>query len=78
VAHLISVAPAGDGWAIQSDDLAENLIFQTGGRAERAARALARHKAEKGRDAEIRIYLRDGALAGVVAFPSQTVAHADS
>lgn len=71
MALLISVAPAGDGWAIHSDHLAEDLIFPTGGRAETAARALARRKADEGLDAEVHIYLRGGALAGVVSVPSR-------
>jgi hypothetical protein len=71
VALLISVAPAGDGWAIQTDDLAEELVFPTGARAESAARAIARRKADEGMDAEIHIFIRGGALAGVVNVPSR-------
>jgi hypothetical protein len=74
MALLISVAPSGDGWAIHSDDLPEELIFQTGGRAEIAARALAHREAEEGRAAEVRIYLRDGALGGVLSYPSRAAA----
>jgi len=70
MALLFSVAPAGERWAIRSDDLDEDLVFDSGGRAESAARALAHRQAEEGRAAEVRIYLRDGALAGVVSYPS--------
>jgi hypothetical protein len=71
MALLISVAPAGEGWTIHSDDFAEDLFFQSGGRAEAAARALADRNAEQGRAAEVQIFLRDGALAGVVSYPSR-------
>ena len=70
MALVISVAPAGEGWAIRSEDLAEELHFQSGGRAEHAARALADSRARAGRAAELRIYLRGGELAGVVDYPS--------
>ena len=76
MALLISVAPAGEGWAIHSDDIAEDLFFQSGGRAEAAARALADRNAEQGRAAEVQIFLRDGALAGVVSYPSRFADHA--
>ena len=71
MALLISVAPAGDGWAIHSNAAAEEVLFQTGGKAERAARAWATRKAGEGDAAEVRIYLRDGALAGVVSYPAR-------
>lgn len=70
MALLISVSPAGEGWAIHSDALAADLVFPSGGQAENAARALAHRKAEEGRAAEVRIYLRGGALAGVLSYPS--------
>ena len=74
MALLISVAPAGEGWSLRSDDLAEELIFQTGGKAEIAARALAHREAQEGRAAEVRIYLRGGALGGVLSYPSRGAA----
>ena len=61
---LISVTPAGAGWAVSSDALDSDLAFEQGGRAETAARALATRVAQAGRPAEVRIFLRDGALAG--------------
>lgn len=70
MALLISVTPAAEGWAVQSDAVAQEALFASGGQAERAARTLARRKASEGRAAEVRIYLRDGALAGVVAYPA--------
>lgn len=70
MALLISVAPAGEGWAVSSDVLENDLTFERGGRAEAAARALAGRWAEKGANAEVRIFLRDGALAGRILHPA--------
>lgn len=64
MALQISVAPAGEGWAVSSDAFDNALTFAKGGRAEAAARALADRYALAGRPAEVRIFLRDGALAG--------------
>ncbi len=70
MALLISVAPAGEGWAVQSDVLDQALFFPSGGRAEAAARALAQKAADDGRTAELRITLRDGALGGAFLYSS--------
>ena len=64
MALVISVAPAGEGWAVRSEVLEGDLTFDHGARAEAAARALADRYAEAGGHAEVEIYLRDGALAG--------------
>jgi hypothetical protein len=64
MALVISVAPAGQGWAVRSEALEGELTFERGGRAEAAARALADQFAERGRHAEVQVFLRDGALAG--------------
>lgn len=69
MALLISVAPIEDGWAVRSEALDADLKFDRGGRAEAAARALADRYAEAGRQAEVEIYLRDGALAGRFVHP---------
>jgi hypothetical protein len=78
MALLISVSPAGDGWAVKSDILENDLTFERGARAEAAARALADQYADAGRLAEVQIFLRDGALAGrfVHAPRAETVAYA--
>jgi len=73
---LISVAPAGEGWVVRSDILPEALHFPTGGRAEQAARGLAGRNADQGREAVVRIQLRDGALGGVLSYPPRTAAEA--
>lgn len=68
---LISVSPSGDGWVVQSDLPPFVQRFPSGGVAETAARGLARRRADSGQDAELHIYLRGGALAGVVHYPAQ-------
>jgi hypothetical protein len=71
MALLISVAPAGDGWAVRSEALERDLTFDRGARAEAAARALADRYAKSGRHAEVEIFLRDGALAGRFIHPAR-------
>jgi hypothetical protein len=71
MALLISVAPAGEGWAVRSEALDSDLTFQGGARAESAARALANQYADAGRHAEVEIYLRDGMLAGRYVHPAR-------
>ncbi len=70
MALVISVAPVGDDWALRSEDLAEDMVFHSGGRAETAARDLARRRAAEGHAAQVRIFIRGGALAGVLNFPA--------
>ena len=62
--RMISVRPAPAGWAVQIDDATGALAFRAGGQAEAAARKLAQRFAAMGEGAEVRIYMRDGALAG--------------
>lgn len=71
MALIISVIPANDGWAIQADGLPGDLSFRRGGEAEVAARALAERLARSGSEAEVRIFLRDGALAGRFVHPAR-------
>lgn len=70
MALLIDVTPAGNGWAVHSDILDEDLTFDRGGRAEAAARDLAGRAARAGRSAEVRVFLKDGALAGRFLHPA--------
>lgn len=70
MALLISVAPAGEGWAVRSEALDSDLTFDAGGRAEAVARALAVQYAAAGRPTEVEIFLRDGALAGRIMHPA--------
>ena len=64
MALQILVAPAGEGWAVRSEAFDNELLFEAGGRAEAAARALADRYARAGNPAEVSIYLRNGDLAG--------------
>lgn len=64
MALQILVSPAGDGWAVRSEAFDNELIFEAGGRAEAAARALADRYARAGNPAEVSIFLRNGDLAG--------------
>lgn len=64
MALQISVAPAGSGWAVSSEAFDNELIFEAGGRAEAAARALADRYAKAGALAEVSIFMRNGDLAG--------------
>jgi len=64
MALKIHVAPAGDGWIVRSEAFDNELIFEAGGRAEAAARALADRYARAGALAEVSIFLRNGDLAG--------------
>jgi hypothetical protein len=76
MALVISVAPAGEGWAVSSEALEADLTFERGAWAEAAARALADRYAKAGREAEVEIFLRDGALAGRFVHPVRDFAHA--
>jgi len=71
---LISVTPANDGWAIRSELLDGSLYFNKGGQAEATARDLAERAANTGRSAEVRVFLRDGALAGRHLHPARQAA----
>ena len=64
MALQISVAPAANGWVVRSEAFDNELIFEAGGRAEAAARALADRYARSGSAAEVSIFLRNGYLAG--------------
>ncbi len=61
--RIVSVTPTDSGWAVKADGF-EPTVFLSGAKAEAAARKLADRMAEGGGDVEIRIYLRDGTLAG--------------
>lgn len=72
--RVISVKPAGEGWSVQSDAFDSEMMFLSGAKAEAAARRLAGTLAKSGESAEIRIFLRDGALAGRFAVPAHSLA----
>lgn len=70
MALLIDVTHAGDGWSVHADTLDTDVLFERGSQAEAAARALASRYAQAGRGAEVRIFLKDGALAGRFLHPA--------
>lgn len=74
--RIISVRPVGDGWSVESDLFDSEMIFMSGAKAEAAARRLAQTLAKSGQSAQIRIFLRDGALAGTFAVPAHAMAMA--
>lgn len=62
--QVIAVEPVEGGWTM-SPSLADNAqIFISGAKAEDAARRLGARLSNAGSAAEIRIFLRDGTLAG--------------
>ena len=62
--HVISVAPTEGGWMVEADMLAAPLLFQSGGRAEDAAKRLGEALAKAGRWGEVRVHLKGGELLG--------------
>jgi hypothetical protein len=76
MSQIISVTPVGDGWAVTTDAFDSDMMFLSGAKAEAAARRLARTLAQNGQNAEIRIFLRGGALAGRFAVPAAPMAMA--
>lgn len=74
--RLISVQPMGDGWSVRSEAFDSEMMFLSGAKAEAAARRLAETLARNGETAEIRIFLRDGRLAGRVVKSAGSLAMA--
>ena len=72
--RIISVQPFGDGWSVRSDAFDSEMMFLSGAKAEAAARRLADKLTRGGESAEIRIFLRDGQLAGRVVRPARSLA----
>jgi hypothetical protein len=62
--ELITVRPKPGGWSVACEARGHTQMFQSGATAEAAARQLGAAIARGGQAAEIRIYLRDGSLAG--------------
>jgi hypothetical protein len=64
VVHVIRVAPTESGWRVHSQLLSIDQHFQSGAKAEAAAKALAEGLAGEGVPSEIHIFLRDGTQGG--------------
>ena len=62
--ELITVKPTPGGWRVDCEPRGHRQSFQSGATAEAAARQLGGAIARGGQAAEIRIFLRDGSLAG--------------
>lgn len=72
--RIVSVQPLGDGWSVRSDGFDSEMMFLSGAKAEAAARRLAATMARNGESSEIRIFLRDGRMAGRVVNPARNLA----
>jgi hypothetical protein len=66
---VISVVPAAHGWMVRAEPFDGGMMFLSGAAAESTARELGARLAAHGRPAEIRVFLRDGSLAGRFACP---------
>ena len=62
--QVIAVEPVDGGWALRQASVDNAQLFASGAKAEDAARRLGARLSNAGTAAEIRIYLRDGSLAG--------------
>ena len=62
--EVIDVEPVDGGWALRHASVDNAQLFSSGAKAENAARKLGARLSDAGEAAEIRIYLRDGSLAG--------------
>jgi len=62
--HVIRVEPLGDEWALHDGDDKNPQVFASGAKAEAAAMNLGARLADTGKAVEVRIILRDGAVAG--------------
>lgn len=61
---LVRACPGG--WLVEGETVHPTLFFHSGGRAETAARELARLAMLAGRSVEVRIFDLSGRLAGVI------------
>jgi hypothetical protein len=68
--QIISVTPVGEGWTVRADPFDNEMMFLSGAKAESAARRMGGAWSKGGMTAEIRIFLRDGSLAGRFVCPS--------
>ncbi len=64
MARVISVRPAGPNWTVVDSIVDAEEVCATGAQAETAGRRRLDELACAGEAAELRIYLRDGSLAG--------------
>jgi hypothetical protein len=67
---LIVVEPLAHGWAVRHEEGGVSQVFRSGAKAEAAALSLGARLALAGIAAEIRVYLRNGALGGRFLCPA--------
>jgi len=70
----IAVRYSQSGWTVFADPLEEPRVFASGAKAEAAAHDYARQVAAAGGDAVVKIFARDGRLAGVKPYAASLVA----
>ena len=75
--RLIDVRPTRDGWSVDTDVPAPSAKFSSGAQAEAAARRLCSELAKQGEDAQLRVYLHDGSLAGGATYRACRLVLAD-
>jgi hypothetical protein len=68
--EVITVSPSQGQWTVHRQGQPHRQTYLSGATAEAAARQLGAALARHGVDSEIRIFLRDGSLAGVVRCPA--------
>ena len=62
--NLVSVRPQGADWLVEAELPGFPRSFASGARAEQAAVLHAQEQAAQGNPTEVRLFLRDGSLAG--------------
>ena len=72
--YRITLTPTDAGWALRAPELAGELAFLSGARAEAAGRDLAARLARAGRTVELHIVLRNGEVAATVLYPAAQAA----
>jgi len=65
---LLRVRPAAGGWKVESTDGVEPMMFLSGARAERSARALAQTIARAGKGVRLVIEDRSAQVVGAMSF----------
>jgi hypothetical protein len=77
--NLVSVRPDGDAWRVESESPCFTHTYDSGARAEEAAVRHAEGRARHGEPTEVRLFLRDGSLAGrfLVCAPDSRLALAN-
>lgn len=67
--RIVLVTPVAEGWAVSAPDI-EPLVFRSGARAERHARALAAGLAQAGEAVQVRVLDRSRTLVGTQHYPA--------